>query len=113
MKARRILALAGIAVLVLMYVLTLVFALIGSDLATRALQFSLVLTVIVPIVLYAFLLTLRGRGKNTQVEIPAEAPENEGVAPEYAENAAEAVPAEEGAQESGADEAADAGEDAL
>ena len=60
---RRILALAGIALLVLMYVLTLVFALIGSDWATRALQLSVVLIVAVPVVLWAFLMTLRRRGR--------------------------------------------------
>ncbi len=60
---RRILALAGIALLVLMYVLTLVFALIGSDWATRALQLSVVLTVAVPVVLWAFLMTLRRRDR--------------------------------------------------
>ena len=64
MKKKQILAIAGILLLVLLYLSSLIFALIGSSWATPFLEVSIYLTVIVPIVLYAFLLVTKKRNKD-------------------------------------------------
>ncbi|MBQ7563857.1 MAG: hypothetical protein IJT16_07690 [Lachnospiraceae bacterium] len=56
---KRILALAGVAVLVLMYVLTLIFALSGSENYFGMMMGSIAATIIIPIFLYAFLLVYK------------------------------------------------------
>ena len=64
MKKKQFLAVAGILLLVLLYLSSLIFALIGSSWATPFLEASIYLTVIVPIVLYAFLLVTKKRKKD-------------------------------------------------
>ena len=54
MKLRRIFAIIGVVLLVLMYLSTLVFSLIGGELAFTWLKASLLCTIIVPIYLYIF-----------------------------------------------------------
>lgn len=63
MKAKQILAIIAIVLLVGMYVSSLVFALIGSDWAQPFLQASVYMTMLVPIVLYAFTLAWKHRKK--------------------------------------------------
>ncbi len=58
-KLRRILALLGVAVLVGMYLITLVFALSSNPGATDMLMASIVCTVIVPCLLYGMILISR------------------------------------------------------
>lgn len=59
MKLKQILAILGIVILVLLYVSTLVFALIGTPLAKQMLQASLFATVLIPITIYAFLMVTK------------------------------------------------------
>lgn len=59
MKLKQILAILGIVILVLLYVSTLVFALIGTPFAKQALLASLFATVLIPILIYAFLLVTK------------------------------------------------------
>ncbi|MDO5423584.1 MAG: hypothetical protein Q4F41_07660 [Eubacteriales bacterium] len=58
-KFKRIMAWVGIILLVGMYVLTLVFALMKSELAYTLFRASVACTILVPVVLYAC--TLMGR----------------------------------------------------
>ncbi|RZS92748.1 hypothetical protein [Cuneatibacter caecimuris] len=55
-KIKRILAWAGILLLLAMYAITLVFSLIQSDFAHDMLRASMTMTFIVPIFLYAMML---------------------------------------------------------
>ncbi len=64
-KRKRILALLGAALLFLMYASTLIFALIGSETALMWLRASVACTIIVPVMLYGYILVyraLKGRG---------------------------------------------------
>lgn len=56
---KRILAVAGVVFLICMYGSTLVFALMGSSQSTNLLMASVIATVIVPVLLYAFTLVTR------------------------------------------------------
>ena len=53
-KTKQILAIIGVVLLVALYVSTLVFALIGSDLATNCLKASIYATVVVPVLIWAY-----------------------------------------------------------
>ncbi len=55
-KKRRIAAIAGISLLVLMYLLCLIFALIKAEWADSWFKAALGMTIAVPILLYAFLM---------------------------------------------------------
>ena len=55
-KAKRILALIGVIFLVAMYLSTLIFSLIDSPLASDLLKGSVAATILVPVVLYGFVL---------------------------------------------------------
>lgn len=55
-KAKRILALLGVFLLVAMYLCTLIFALIDSPAAFDLLKASIVATVLVPVILYGLLM---------------------------------------------------------
>lgn len=57
MKTKRILALAGVIILVLLYVLTLVFALIKSEHSLQLFLISAVSTIAIPLIIH-FLLML-------------------------------------------------------
>lgn len=76
MNKRRILALTGVILLVLLNLAALVFSLLPAPWARSALQASLVLAVAVPIVLYAFYMALKIRDRNRMQpeEEPEEAP---------------------------------------
>lgn len=58
-KTKRILALIGVILLVGMYVSTLIFALMKHENAANMLMASIVCTVIVPVLLYAYTLMYR------------------------------------------------------
>lgn len=58
-KAKRILALAGVFLLIGMYAATLFLALFGSESTQGWLMASIVMTVIVPVLLYAMRLIAR------------------------------------------------------
>ncbi len=67
---KRILALIGVGLLVLLYLLTLIFALIKSPEAAYWFRASLVATVIIPCLIYAYQLIYRVL--NQRGEKPAE-----------------------------------------
>ena len=52
MTFKRVAAIIGIVLLAGMYISTLVFALIGSDLSNRLLMISLISTIAIPIVIH-------------------------------------------------------------
>ena len=59
MKAKRILAIVGIVILLGLYISTLVFALLKSPAAETLLAASIYCTVAVPVFLYAFQLVVK------------------------------------------------------
>lgn len=59
MKLRRILALAGAVLLLLLYAASIIFAMIRSPLAQSLLMTSMFCTVIIPAVLYGYTVYLR------------------------------------------------------
>lgn len=63
-KLKRICALAGAILLAGMYIATLVLALIGNAATQNMLMASIVCTVLVPVVLYAMILTTRVFGNS-------------------------------------------------
>ena len=54
MKLRRIFALAGVVLLVLMYLSTLVFSLMNGELAHMWFKASILCTIIIPVYLYIY-----------------------------------------------------------
>ena len=65
MNVRRILAIAALMLIVCLYAVTTVCALIDSPFARSCLMASLFCTIVVPVVIYAFLMftrQVRGRG---------------------------------------------------
>lgn len=58
-KLKRILALIGAILLICMYAATLVFALIDSPTADSLLKASIAATILIPVLLYAFILIAR------------------------------------------------------
>lgn len=58
-KTKQILAIIGAFILVALYLSTLVFALIGSPMATNLLMAAVVCTVLLPVLLYAYILIYR------------------------------------------------------
>lgn len=58
-KLKRILALIGAILLICMYTATLVFALIDSPTADALLKASIAATILIPVLLYAFILIAR------------------------------------------------------
>ncbi|MBP3701393.1 MAG: hypothetical protein J6I64_05860 [Lachnospiraceae bacterium] len=56
MNAKRILAILGIAVLIGIYLLSLIFALIDHPMKSSMMYASLYATVVIPVLVYAFLL---------------------------------------------------------
>ncbi len=58
-KSKRVLALIGVILLVLLYVSTLVFALIDHPAANDLLKAAVAATILVPVILYGFLLVHR------------------------------------------------------
>ena len=67
-KTKRILALIGAALLVCMYLCTLVFALMNSPAAAGLFRASVAATILIPVLLYAYILIarlLKGRGSDS------------------------------------------------
>lgn len=58
-KMKQILAIIGVILLVGMYACTLIFALIGSPASMALLRASIAATVIIPVLLYAYILIAR------------------------------------------------------
>ena len=58
-KAKRILALIGAILLVCMYACTLIFALTGSPASTGLFRASVAATILIPVLLYAYILVAR------------------------------------------------------
>lgn len=58
-KTKRILAIAGVALLAGLYIATLIFALIDSKWAFDMFRICVVLTIMVPVLLYAYTLVYR------------------------------------------------------
>lgn len=63
-KKKRIFAWTGIILLVLMYLSTLIFALMKSDAAYDLFRASVACTILIPVILYACLLVYRLSNKN-------------------------------------------------
>lgn len=55
-KTKRILALAGVVILVGFYILTLIFSLMKSELAQALFRASFACTFIIPVLIYAYML---------------------------------------------------------
>lgn len=73
-KTKRILALVGALLLVLLYLSTLIFALMESPAASDLLKASLVCTVIIPVLLYGYQLVYRLRNKDNKADKPTSTP---------------------------------------
>lgn len=58
-KTRRILALLGVVLLLVMYLMTLIFALIDHPMKASLLTASLFCTVVVPVLIYVFTMVSR------------------------------------------------------
>ena len=67
-KFKRLFALLGAILLVLLYLSTLIFALMDSELATGMFKISVAGTIIIPILLYGILLFYRLSGKDDSGE---------------------------------------------
>lgn len=67
-KYKRILAFAGVILLVCMYLSTLIFAFLKSPYSADLLKASIACTIIVPVLLYGYILVYRliGRNKNQE-----------------------------------------------
>lgn len=71
MKLKRILALIGVVCLALMYILTLVFSLMEGELAADLFKVSVILTLIIPVLLYVYNMFFRyfqKRGEELRAE---------------------------------------------
>ena len=76
-KTKRILAITGVFLLTCLYISTLVFALIGSPVSADLFKASISATIIIPVLLYGYILTARvlaGRGadQDTDSQNPGE-----------------------------------------
>ena len=58
-KVKRILALTGVLLLSCLYISTLVFALMGSPVSADVFKASVAATIIIPVLLYGYILTAR------------------------------------------------------
>ena len=63
-KSKRILALAGAVILIALYISTLIFALIDHPAATDLLKASVAATILLPVLMYAFILVYRLSHRN-------------------------------------------------
>ncbi len=61
MNAKRILALAGVILLAALYICSLIFAIIGSPMATRLFLLSVLMTIIVPVMIHMLLMMINIR----------------------------------------------------
>lgn len=67
-KPKRILALLGAVLLILMYASTLIFALINSPSAEGMFKASVAATILIPVLLYAYILIARLLGDHKNDE---------------------------------------------
>lgn len=67
-KTRQVLAILGIVILVGMYVSTLIFALSNHPNSYNMLMASIYCTIIVPVLLYAYMLAYKWFGKNPEID---------------------------------------------
>lgn len=65
-KFKRFIALSGVILLVLLYLSTLVFALMDSELATAMFKISIAGTILIPVLLYAYLMFYRLSERNSE-----------------------------------------------
>ena len=78
-KIKRILAWIGIILLVVMYVMTLVFALSGSEYAVQLVIASVTMTIVVPVLLYAMQLAFSVVNGKKEASAESEAEDHEEV----------------------------------
>lgn len=71
-KFKRLSALLGVILLVLLYLSTLIFALMDSELATGMFKVSVAGTILIPVLLYGMLLFYRLSGKDDSDENESE-----------------------------------------
>lgn len=64
MNSKRILAIAGVIILVALYISSIIFALMDSPLAENLLLASLFCTIVIPAVMYGYAVALRYFQKN-------------------------------------------------
>jgi ABC-type transport system involved in cytochrome c biogenesis permease component len=69
-KIKRILALLGVIVIVLLYAATLILALFGNDQSGELLLTSIVATVVIPVLIYIYLWLYKLFRKNDPEEDP-------------------------------------------
>lgn len=72
MKLKRILAIAGIAILAGLYLISLIFAVIDHPLKASLLSASLYCTVIVPVLMYVFLFVAKLLKKDNKDDIASQ-----------------------------------------
>ena len=65
-KTKRILALAGAVLLILMYVLTFIFAMIDHPMTGNLFRGSFACSMIIPVLLYGYILVYRLASKNDE-----------------------------------------------
>ena len=71
-KAKRILALSGVVLLVAMYVATLVFALLDSPNSFVLFKASVYCTIVVPVIVYSGTLIFNNAGRKKEWKIDAD-----------------------------------------
>ncbi len=71
-KIRRVMAVIAIILLLSMYLINLVLALIGSEWAQEMLKLTMVMSIMIPILLYAFLMIMK---RNDNFPTSYQAPE--------------------------------------
>lgn len=72
-KTKQILAVIGIALLLAMYIVNIVLAVIGTEWSRNLLKGTMVLSLMIPILLYAFLMIMKKTsGKNPEDEFTPE-----------------------------------------
>ena len=70
-KLPRILAFTGAVLLILLYIGTLVLALIGAPAAADLLKASVALTIVIPVLLYGYIIIYRITNKNDDSDTPS------------------------------------------
>ncbi len=68
MKAKRILAMAGVIILVGLYASTLVFALMNNEHSMRLFMASIYATIIIPVMIYGYMALYKIAKKNDGVD---------------------------------------------
>lgn len=76
-KAKRILALSGVVLLVAMYVATLIFALLDSPNSFALFKASVYCTIVIPVIVYSGTLIFNNAGRKKEWKIETEETEDE------------------------------------